>query len=68
MSDREALRISPAEAHRMFVEDSATPVDVIDSPSYDDFDYQVEGAVRIAPEDLGDEYQQIPKDHAALAY
>lgn len=68
MGDREAIRISAKEAHEMVIEEGATPVDVIDSPSYDDYDYQVEGAVRIAPEDIGDDYQRIPKDHAAVAY
>lgn len=68
MGGREPIRISSEEAHQMVIEEGATPVDVIDSPSYDDYDYQVEGAVRIAPEDIGDEYQRIPMDHAAIAY
>ncbi len=68
MSQREPIRISVDEANEMIERDEATALDVIDSHSYDDFDLQIKGAVRIAPKKLADQFKKLPKDRTVLAY
>jgi rhodanese-related sulfurtransferase len=62
------IRISVDEARDMMEEGEVTFLDVIDSHSYDNFDHQIEGAVRIKPEKIGDQFQQLPKEQTILAY
>jgi hypothetical protein len=41
---------------------------VVDSESYADLSYKISGAVRINPEDIADQYTQLPKEQLVLAY
>lgn len=71
MSDRarrEPVRISLEEAKKRFDRGDVTILDVVDTPNYDEFDYQIKGAVRIRPEDIADQYERLPTDKAVLAY
>ena len=43
-------------------------LDVIDTDSYNQFSYQIEGAVRIKPENIRDEFTRLAKDRPVLAY
>lgn len=61
------IRISVGEAKEK-LDAGATPLDVIDSPSYDDFDLQIEGAVRLAPENVGEDFDKLPQDRSVLTY
>jgi rhodanese-related sulfurtransferase len=64
----EPIRIPLDEAHRMVQEEDAIVVDVVDTGSYDQISVMIEGAVRIAPEDVPDEYERIPQDRSVLTY
>ena len=66
MSER--IRISAKAAKAMMDQGEASFLDVIDSHSYDDFDSQIEGAIRIKPEKIGDQYQRLPKEKTVVAY
>ena len=71
MSDQqtqEPIRISVADAKKRYDEGNVAMLDVIDTDSYNQFSYQIEGAVRIKPEDIRDEFAHLPKDRAVLAY
>jgi len=67
-SQREPIRVSPQEAKEIYDEEDVTVLDVIDTVSYDHFSYQIEGAVRINPEDIVDEYGKLPEDRTVLTY
>lgn len=68
MADRKQFRVSVDEAKRMLEAEEAVPLDVIDSGSYQEFDRRIAGAVRIAPEDVGDQFDQLPPEKKILAY
>jgi rhodanese-related sulfurtransferase len=62
------VRISLEDARRIQQDESATVLDVVDSHSYEDTPDQVEGAVRIAPEELKERFEELPKGKPVLAY
>ena len=62
------VRIALDKAKEMYDEEDVTVLDVIDSETFDKLDYKIEGAERIKPEDIADEYQQLPEDQPVLAY
>jgi len=62
------IRIPLDEAKRLYDEDNVTVLDVVDTESYSELSYKVEGAVRINPEDFKEKYTQLPKDRLILAY
>ena len=46
------IRIALDKAKELYDEENVTVLDVVDTEDYDDFDYQIEGAERINPEDI----------------
>ncbi|HEY5572219.1 MAG TPA: rhodanese-like domain-containing protein [Anaerolineales bacterium] len=71
MSDQqtqEPIRISVADAKKRYDEGNVSILDVIDTDSYNQFSYQIEGAVRIKPENIRDEFTRLAKDRPVLAY
>lgn len=67
-AERRPIRVSVDEAHEHDNEHGATFLDVVDTVVYDQVDDQIEGAVRIAPEKVQDEFEQLPEDKAVFAY
>lgn len=65
---REPIRVSLEEAKEAYDEGDITVLDAVDTGTYEELSYKIEGAVRIAPEDIGEEYDSLPKDKAVYAY
>lgn len=65
---QEPIRISIADAKKRYDEGNVSMLDVIDTDAYNQFSYQIKGAVRISPEDIRDEYTSLSKDRTVLAY
>jgi rhodanese-related sulfurtransferase len=64
----EGVRISLRDARRMMEEETTTVLDVVDSPSYEETPDRIQGAVRIAPEELKERFQELPMGRPVLAY
>ena len=62
------VRIELEKAKKLYDEEEVTVLDVVDSETFDELDYKIEGAERINPEDITDEYEQLPEDQPVLAY
>lgn len=65
---REPIRVSLEEAKEAYDDGDITVLDAVDTGTYEELSYKIEGAVRIAPEDIGEEYDSLPKDKAVYAY
>jgi rhodanese-related sulfurtransferase len=71
MSDQDKakpLRIPLEEAKERYDEEEVTVLDVVDPRSYEQLSQQIEGAVRIDPREISDEFNRIPEDETVLAY
>lgn len=62
------VRIALEEAKQLYDQGDVTILDVVDAESYKELSYKIKGAVHINPEDLKDEYTQLPKEQLVLAY
>jgi len=62
------IRIALEEAKELYDEENVTILDVVDSESFDEFDFKIRGAERINPEDIKEKYTQLPEDQRVLAY
>jgi hypothetical protein len=62
------IRLSPERAREMIEQDEATALDVVDTHSYEDTEVKIEGAMRIDPEHVPDEYDRVPQDRSVLTY
>lgn len=62
------VRIALEEAKQLYDQGNVTVLDVVDSESFAEITYKIKGAVRINPEDIKDQYNQLPKDRRVLAY
>ena len=65
---RKPLRISVEEAKERSEENAVTFLDVVDPDSFENRDVMIEGAVRIDPREIKEEYGQLSKEHQILAY
>ena len=65
---REPLRISVGEAKERADEKDVTFLDVVDPGSYENTDVIIEGAVRIDPRDVEEEYERLPDENEVLTY
>ena len=65
---QEPVRVKLEDAKGRYDQGNVTLLDVIDTDAYNQFSYQIKGAVRINPEDIPDEFSRLPKDRAVLAY
>jgi rhodanese-related sulfurtransferase len=65
---REPVRISVDEAKNRANQDEITILDVVDPGAYEKIDYQIEGAVRIDPREIKEEYERLPGEDNILAY
>jgi rhodanese-related sulfurtransferase len=62
------IRIAVDKAKELYDQGNVTILDVVDTDTYNKFSYKIKGAVRINPEDIADEYTQLPQDRTVLAY
>ena len=62
------IRITLEKAKELYDQEDVTILDVVDTESYAEFSYKIKGAIRIDPENIADEYAQLPKDQHVLAY
>jgi rhodanese-related sulfurtransferase len=62
------VRIALEEAKQLYDQGTVTILDVVDAESYAELSYKIKGAVRINPEDIKDQYTQLPRDQRVLAY
>jgi len=62
------IRIALEKAKELYDQENVTILDVVDTGSYAEFSYKIKGAIRIDPENIADEYTQLPKDQHVLAY
>jgi hypothetical protein len=62
------VRIALDKAKELYDEENVTVLDVVDSGTFKKLDYKIEGADRINPEDMADEYTQLPEEQPVLAY
>jgi rhodanese-related sulfurtransferase len=64
----EPLRIDPAEAKRRVDAGDAIILDVVSPMAWEQLDRSIQGAVRISPDELGDRWQELPRERAIIAY
>lgn len=62
------IRIALERAKELYDEEKVTVLDVVDSETFAELPYKIEGAIRINPEDIQEEYTQLPEDRRVLAY
>lgn len=66
--NRSPIRIALEKAKQLYNQGNITVLDVVDSESYAELSYKIKGAVRINPEDIADQYTNLPKDQLVLTY
>jgi rhodanese-related sulfurtransferase len=64
----EQLRIDPADAKRRVDAGEAIIFDVVSPMAWEQLDRSVQGAVRISPDELGERWQELPRERAIIAY
>lgn len=62
------IRISIDEAKDRYDEGRVTVLDVVDPGTFEQLSYKIEGAVRIDPRNITDEFEKLPKERTVLAY
>ena len=67
-SSREPLRISVEEAKTRADKERVVFLDVVDPGAYKKIGYQIEGAVRIDPREIKDEFDRLPIADEILTY
>jgi rhodanese-related sulfurtransferase len=68
MEEMGSIRVPVDEAKEHHDQHGAIFLDVVDTGAYEQLDYQIGGAVRIAPEKIGEQFEQMPEDKAVFAY
>ncbi|MDX1615534.1 MAG: hypothetical protein R3300_14580 [Candidatus Promineifilaceae bacterium] len=66
--ERKPIRVSLEEAKRIYDEEEATVLDVVDPGSYEELDFRIQGAVRIDPGQIDEEFERLPKERTVLTY
>jgi rhodanese-related sulfurtransferase len=61
------LRVTPAEAKRLVDAGEAIVLDVVASGVWEELEVAVPGALRIAPEEVGARYVELPREKAVVA-
>lgn len=67
-NEKKPLRLDVGEGKEYAENHEVIFLDVVDTYSYEKFDYQIQDAFRISPKDIKDEYEQLPKEKDVLAY
>lgn len=68
MPEGTPVRVSVDEASKLVAAGDATVLDVVDTHVYDKVPDQIEGAVRIDPAAVPDEFERLPRERTVLAY
>lgn len=61
-------RIEPSEAKALLDDGKAVILDVVASSVWPSMSRSIEGAVRIAPEEIQQRHGELPRDKAIIAY
>jgi len=64
----EQLRIDPTDAKRRVDAGEAIILDVVSPMAWEQLDRAIQGAVRISPDELGERWQELPRERAIIAY
>jgi len=64
----EQLRVDPADAKERVDAGEAIILDVVSPMAWEQLDRSVVGAVRISPDELGERWQELPRERAIIAY
>ena len=64
----EQLRIDPTDARRRVEAGEAIILDVVSPMAWEQLDRAIQGAVRISPDELGERWQELPRERAIIAY
>ena len=64
----EQLRIDPADAWARVEAGEAIILDVVSPLAWEQLDRAVQGAVRIAPDELNARWGELPRERAIVAY
>ena len=64
----EQLRIDPMDAKARVDAGEAIILDVVSPMAWEQLDRSVVGAVRISPDELGERWQELPRERAIIAY
>jgi len=62
------IRIALDKAKELYDQENVTVLDVVDSETFNELDYKIKGAERINPENIKEEYTQLPEDQRVLTY
>ena len=64
----EQLRVDPADAKERVDAGEAIILDVVSPMAWEQLDRAILGAVRIAPDELGERWGELPRERAIIAY
>ncbi len=68
MADQSSVRIDVAEAKAKLESGEALALDVVQPRSWEEIDGAVQGAVRIAPQEIGQRFGELPLDLEIITY
>ena len=64
----EQLRIDPTDANARVDASEAIILDVVSPMAWEQLDRAIRGALRIAPDELGERWGELPRELAIVAY
>jgi rhodanese-related sulfurtransferase len=64
----EELRIDPTDAKARVDAGEAIILDVVSPMAWEELDLAIKGAVRIAPDELGERWVELPREREVIAY
>ena len=62
------IRVSIEDAHALWKDEGATALDVVDTHAYGKTTDQIEGAIRIDPEEIRERFNELPTGKPVVAY
>ena len=62
------LRIDPTDAKARVDSGEAIILDVVSPMAWEQLDWTIRGALRIAPDELGERWGELPRERAIIAY
>ncbi len=68
MADQSSVRVDVAEAWAKLESGEAVALDVVQPGAWEQIDGAVHGAVRIAPQEIGERFAELPLDLDVITY
>ncbi len=68
MADQSSVRVDVAEAKEKLESGGAVALDVVQPGAWEQIDGAVQGAVRIAPQEIGQRFGELPLDLDVITY